>query len=64
MRNSKYKYLEIKSYNDNRVVKRFDLTEKSDRQSDKIENGVNINLDHDKFYTFIYDSEYKLDGIS
>ena len=58
-----FKYLEIKSYEDGKVVKRLDVTGYGDRQLDRIESGMNINLNHEAFYTFSYDSEYKLDTI-
>ena len=58
-----FKYLEIKSYEDGKVVKRLDVTGQSDRSIDRVERGMNINLNHEAFYTFSYDSEYKLDTI-
>jgi len=58
-----FKYLEIKSYEDGKVVKRLDVTGKSDRIIDQVERGMNINLNQKAFYTFSYDSEYKLPTI-
>lgn len=52
-----FKYIEIKKYDDEKVVKRLDVTDKSDRDIDRIEKGMNINLNHDKYYTFSYESE-------
>lgn len=58
-----FKYLEVKSYNNGEVVKRLDVSNESDRSIDRIERGLNINLNHEAFYTFSYESEYKLDVI-
>lgn len=58
-----FKYLEVKSYDNGEVVKRLDVSHESDRSIDRIERGLNINLNHEKFYTFSYESEYKLDVI-
>lgn len=55
-----FTYLEIKSYQDGKVVKRIDITGKSETNVAKIDNGININLNHAEFYTFIFDSETKL----
>ena len=58
-----FKYIEIKTYNDGGVVKRLDVTAKTDRSMDTIEAGMNRNLNHDQYYTFSYDSEVELDTI-
>ena len=58
-----FKYIEIKTYNDGGVVKRLDVTGKTDRSVDTIEAGMNRNLNHDQYYTFGYDSEVELDTI-
>ncbi len=58
-----FKYLEVKSYENGEVVKRLDVSCESDRSIDRIERGLNINLNHEKFYTFSYESEYKQDVI-
>lgn len=58
-----FKYIEIKSYNDGGVVKRLDVSRKTDRSIDTIEAGMNRNLNHDQYYTFSYDSEIELDTI-
>lgn len=55
-----FKYIEIKSYNDGRVVKRLDVSGKTDRSIDTIENGMNRNLNHDQYYTLQVDSEVEL----
>ena len=47
------KEIVIKRYSDMCIVKTIDVTNKSDSQIDKIEDGMNINLDHDKYFTII-----------
>lgn len=44
------KYIEILTWSDE-VVKRMDVTGKSDRAIDRIEDGMNINLNHDEYHT-------------
>ena len=44
-------YLEITEFSTGNVVKRIDVTGKSERTIDKIDDGLNINLNHDKYYT-------------
>lgn len=59
----KYKYIEIKGWNDGGVVKRLDVSGRPTRSVDKIESGMNRNLNHDEYYTSIYESEVELDLI-
>lgn len=40
----------IRSQEDASEVKRFNTTGKSERQIERLENGIMINLDHDRFY--------------
>lgn len=56
-------YIEIKSLENSEVVKRLDVTGKTDRQQEQIEMGMLRNLNRDKYYTFSYDSETKLPEI-
>lgn len=58
-----FKYLEIKNWEDAGVVRRIDVSEKTDRQIGKLKNGMDINLNHKQFYTVSYDSEVELDTI-
>ena len=58
-----FKYLEVKNYGDGGVVRRIDVSDKSDSAIDKIESGMNRNLNHDQYYTLGYDSEVELDPI-
>lgn len=55
-----YKYLEIIKDKNNEVVKRLDVTSKGERMIDKIENGMNINLNHDEYSTKLTESEVEL----
>jgi len=58
-----YKYIEVKKYDTDEVVKRLDVSDISERSCDRMDNGLNINLNHDVFFTTINDSEIKLDLI-
>ena len=67
-----YKYIEVVAFKDKVVVVNFqptfqedialrmDVTDKSERSIEKIESGVNINLNHEKYYTRVTESETKL----
>lgn len=49
-------YIEIRKYSETttpEVVKRIDVSDKTDRSIDKIDSGININLNHDEYYTRI-----------
>ena len=54
-----YKYLEVVD-DRNAVVKRLDVSDKSERSIERIENGININLNHSKYTTQINISEVEL----
>ena len=58
-----FKYVEIKNYDNGKVEKRYDVSDRGNSMIDKFERGLNINLNHDKFYTFSYESETKLDAV-
>lgn len=47
-----------------KCIKRFDVTDKSESNITNTESGLNFNLDHQKFYTQIHNSdvELSLDG--
>ncbi len=60
---SLFAYLEVKEFSSGKVIKRMDLRGKSIRDIDKIEAGLNRNLNHEKYYTFYWDSEKKFDTI-
>ena len=48
-------YVEIVEFGTKEIVKRIEC--KSERQADKVDNGANINLNHDKYYTRIVTEE-------
>ena len=54
-----YTYIEIIK-NDIEIVKRIDVTGKSVRQIETIENGMNRNLNHEDYYTNETTSDIKL----
>lgn len=58
-----FKYLEIKNWEDAGVIRRIDVSEKTERQVGEFKNGMDINLNHDQFYTVSYDSEVELPTI-
>jgi len=43
-------YIEVREFDGN-VVKRIDVTGKPSSAIDKCENGINRNLNHDKYFT-------------
>jgi hypothetical protein len=57
------KYIEIKEYDSENVVKRLDVSGKTDRSVERIESGMNRNLNHEQFYTNTRESEVKLEVI-
>lgn len=59
-----YSYIEIKAFENSKVIKRFDVTNTNDKRKDLIEGGMNRNLNHEKYYTFSFDSETKLEKIN
>ena len=58
-----FKYIEIVEYGDNQVAKRMDVSHKSDRMIEKIEDGIMINLNHDEFYVQSVETDEKLDVV-
>lgn len=55
-----YKYLEIVKDKGNEVVKRLDVSDKSERSIEKIENGMNINLNHNEYTVQYNESDVEL----
>ncbi|HEY3405399.1 MAG TPA: hypothetical protein VGK59_18570 [Ohtaekwangia sp.] len=53
----KRKYLEVLTFEDSKVVKRIDVTSKSNREIELIERGMNRNMNHDLYYTSVTGSE-------
>ena len=56
-------YIEITRYADNECVKRLDVTGKTERLINKIDNGMNINLNHEEFFTKEVNSKKSLNEI-
>ena len=48
-------FVEIRQYEEYKVIER--MGPYSERQADKIDSGVNINLNHEKYYTMVVESE-------
>ena len=44
-----YNYLEIRDFENGQVVKRFDITGKSDREAQRLADGIGINLNHEAY---------------
>lgn len=58
------KYIEIRRHDNDEVIHRVDVTGKSDRSVERIDDGMNINLNHSEYYTNIaeYEGEQVLNG--
>jgi hypothetical protein len=56
-------YLEIVAYKGQEVIRRIDITDKSEPQIEKLDNGINRQMNHAEYYTFIRESDVKLDEI-
>lgn len=55
-----YKYLEIVKDKGNEVVKRLNVSDKSERSIEKIEKGMNINLNHNEYTVQYKESDTEL----
>lgn len=55
-----FQYIEIIETKTKKVVCRMDVSGKSERSIEKIEDGVNINLNHKDFHTTTNESDVKL----
>lgn len=58
-----YKYLIITSDSDGSIQKRIDVTDKSPRSIERIENGMMINLNQLEYSTDIIESDVELNLI-
>ncbi len=56
----KYTYLEIKQDSDGECVKRFEVTNQSERSRKLLEDGLNRNLNHNEYSVVFVESEKKL----
>ena len=53
-------YIEIIRYEDKECVKRLDVSDKSGRAIDKIDAGMNRNMNHEEFFSKIVDTKKEL----
>lgn len=60
MKTYKYHYLEVIAYKGQEIVRRFDITEKSKPEIEKLDNGLNSHMNHTEYYTFMRESDVKL----
>lgn len=58
-----FTYIEVLEYDTNKVVRRIDVSSKPPRTIERIEDGININLDVSRFYTRIVKVEEKLEAV-
>ena len=56
---TKFKYIEVVEGN-TEIVKRLDVSDHHARSIITIENGINRNMNHEKFHTVITESETEL----
>jgi len=56
-----FKYIEIIHTQSGIVTHRINATDKSERSIERVEAGVNINLNHDKYHTDTKESETELE---
>jgi hypothetical protein len=54
------KYIEVVDYKTKKVIHRMDVSSKSERSVERIEDGLNINLNHDKYFSRVQESEEAL----
>ena len=58
-----YKYLEVRERTTDKVVNRIDVSNESERSIDRIERGMNINMNHADYYTEVNESNTKLEKV-
>jgi hypothetical protein len=44
-------YIEVVEYETDKVIKKVDVSDKSWRQAERVQDGMDRNLNHEKFYT-------------
>jgi len=54
-------YIEITAFANSEVIKRIDVTGQTERSIDKVDDGLNFNLNHELYYTRIKEYETKQD---
>lgn len=52
-----YKYIEVKDWSDCGVVRRLDVSSKCNKEIDKIKDGIDRNINTDKYYTVSFESK-------
>ena len=45
------RYIEVVEYETDKVIHKVDVSEKSERQADRVMDGMDRQLNHEKFYT-------------
>lgn len=58
-----FTYIQIIETASGKVVSRVDVTGSSERTIERIESGMNINLNHDQYHTDVVTSEKSLEEI-
>ena len=58
------KEIHIKKIGTDKIVKRIDVTDKSPRSIDRVQDGLNRNLDHENYYTVLWDNANDTESIS
>jgi len=56
-----YTYIEIVKYDGEEVIKRYDVTDKGEREIGKFESGLSRNMNHTEYYIRDKQSETKLE---
>jgi len=47
------KKIQVIEFDTNTVVKEIDVSNKTDREIERIEDDIHLNLDHEKYYTIL-----------
>lgn len=50
-------YLVVKSFETDEIVEKIDVTGQSERSIDRTDRGLNINLNHEEYYTAVINEE-------
>lgn len=58
-----YTYIEIVAYANGETIHRIDATGQSEKNIEKICNGIELNLNHDEYYASVEDCEEPLELI-
>ena len=55
-----FKYIEVVDKSTEKVITRFDVSNKSLKYIEGVERGININLNHDDFHTQVTEGDKQL----